>query len=101
MQSEHGQIIICKVEESTVEVNMEQNLPYYVFPATKHNIDFYMCFSWAATMTRDSIAANLGIETDDLDYTPYAQQGGLGKLYQLFGETLPVIIEELNETLAA
>lgn len=52
-------------------------------------------------MIRDHIAANLGIETDDFDYAPFAQEGGLGKVYQLFGDELNVIIEELNEALAA
>lgn len=52
-------------------------------------------------MIRDHIAANLGIETEDFDYAPFSQQGGLGKVHQLFGEELPVIIEQLNETLAA
>lgn len=53
------------------------------------------------TMIRDHIAANLGIATDDFEYAPFAQQGGLGKVYQLFGEELNTMIEELNETLAA
>ena len=52
-------------------------------------------------MIRDHIAANLGIETDDFEYAPFSQEGGLGKVYQLFGEDLPNIIEELNESLAA
>jgi type I restriction enzyme R subunit len=52
-------------------------------------------------MIRDHIAANLGIETEDFDYAPFAQEGGLGKVYQLFGDELNVIIEELNESLAA
>ncbi|MHB1348731.1 MAG: type I restriction endonuclease subunit R [Desulfobulbaceae bacterium] len=52
-------------------------------------------------MIRDHIAANLGIEPEDFDYAPFAQQGGLGKVYQIFGEDLNAIIEELNEALAA
>ncbi|HIE07087.1 MAG TPA: type III restriction endonuclease subunit R, partial [Desulfarculaceae bacterium] len=52
-------------------------------------------------MIRDHIAANLGIETDDFDYAPFSQQGGLGKVYQLFGDELNTIIEELNGALAA
>ncbi|MCK5230870.1 MAG: hypothetical protein KAR13_11425, partial [Desulfobulbaceae bacterium] len=52
-------------------------------------------------MIRDHIAANLGIETEDFDYAPFAQQGGLGKVYQLFGDELSTIIENLNEALAA
>ncbi|MBU1263797.1 MAG: DEAD/DEAH box helicase family protein [Gammaproteobacteria bacterium] len=52
-------------------------------------------------MIRDHIAANLGIEPDDFEYAPFAQEGGLGKVYQLFGEELNTIIEQLNESLAA
>ncbi|RCX32809.1 type I restriction-modification enzyme R subunit C-terminal domain-containing protein [Thioalbus denitrificans] len=52
-------------------------------------------------MIRDHIAANLGIEPEDFEYAPFAQEGGLGKVYQLFGDKLNAIIEELNEMLAA
>jgi type I restriction enzyme R subunit len=52
-------------------------------------------------MIRDHIAANLGIEPDDFNYAPFVQEGGLGKVHQLFGGKLNTIIEELNETLAA
>jgi len=34
-------------------------------------------------------------------YSPFIQAGGLGKLYQLFGDELNTIIEEMNEALAA
>jgi type I restriction enzyme R subunit len=34
-------------------------------------------------------------------YAPFAQEGGLGKVHQLFGNELDKIIEELNEALAA
>ena len=52
-------------------------------------------------MIRDHIAANLGIEPDDFEYAPFAQEGGLGKVYQLFGNELNTLIEQLNESLAA
>ncbi len=52
-------------------------------------------------MIRDHIAANLGIEPDDFEYAPFVQEGGLGKVYQLFGEELNALIEQLNESLAA
>jgi type I restriction enzyme R subunit len=52
-------------------------------------------------MIRDHIAANLLIETDDFDYAPFAQEGGIGKVWQLFGDDLSVILDELNEALAA
>ena len=52
-------------------------------------------------MIRDHIAANLGIDLSDFDYAPFAQEGGLGKVHQLFGTDLSKIIDELNGTLAA
>lgn len=52
-------------------------------------------------MIRDHIAANLSIGSEDFDYAPFAQEGGLGKVYQVFGDELNTIIEELNGTLAA
>ena len=52
-------------------------------------------------MIRDHIAANLSIDTEDFDYAPFAGEGGLGKVHQLFGEQLAGILDELNEGLAA
>ena len=52
-------------------------------------------------MIRDHIAANLSIEPDDFELSPFMQEGGLGKVHQIFGNKLNTIIEELNETLAA
>ena len=52
-------------------------------------------------MIRDHIAGNLSIETDDFEYGKYIQQGGIGKAYQVFGDELDGILEEMNEVLAA
>jgi type I restriction enzyme R subunit len=52
-------------------------------------------------MIRDHVVANLSIERDDFGYVPFAQEGGIGKVYQLFGEDLWGMLEELNEVLAA
>lgn len=56
--------------------------------------------SWLC-LIRDHIATSLSIEVDDFDYAPFSQRGGLGKAYQLFGDGLPTLLEELNEVLAA
>jgi type I restriction enzyme R subunit len=52
-------------------------------------------------MIRDHIAANLGIEPDDFEYAPFSQQGGLGKVHQLFGDGLAPIMDDLNSMLVA
>jgi len=52
-------------------------------------------------MIRDHVAANLVVEADDFEYAPFAQEGGLGKVHQLFPEGLQTIIEALNMALVA
>ncbi len=52
-------------------------------------------------MIRDHIAASLGLEIDDFDLPPFSQQGGLGRVHQLFGAELPKVIEALNRELVA
>ena len=49
----------------------------------------------------DHIATSLAIDRDDLDEVPFNQIGGLGKAYELFGEKLTALLEELNSKLAA
>jgi type I restriction enzyme R subunit len=56
---------------------------------------------WWLTEIRKHIEANLHIEPDDFELAPFAQEGGLGKVYQLFGDELNMLIEQLNESLAA
>jgi len=50
---------------------------------------------------RDHVAASLAISTEDFDYTPFVEQGGLGKAVELFGDELTPLLDELNEALVA
>jgi len=52
-------------------------------------------------MIKEHIATSFHIEMDDLDYTPFDSFGGKGKMWQLFGEEMNKIIDELNEALVA
>ncbi len=52
-------------------------------------------------MIRDHVAANLVVEPDDFEYALFRQEGGLGKVPQVFGNDLNELIEELNGVLAA
>ena len=52
-------------------------------------------------MIKDHITTSLKIEMDDFEYTPFQQKGGAVKAYQLFGDKLNKVLEELNEVLAA
>ena len=52
-------------------------------------------------MMKDYIANSFNLEKDDFDLSPFNAQGGLSKLWQLFGEQSDEIIDELNSILAA
>lgn len=52
-------------------------------------------------MIRDHIATSIHIDRDDLDMAPFDAKGGLGKMYQLFGESMDTVLHEMNEALAA
>ncbi len=50
---------------------------------------------------RDHIASSFHLEQDDLDMAPFDAQGGLGRMYQLFGDKMSWVMEELNRELVA
>jgi len=52
-------------------------------------------------MIRDHIINSFHIEREDLETSPFNAQGGMGKMYQLFGNKMDNLINELNEVLAA
>lgn len=52
-------------------------------------------------MIKDYVVNSFHIEKDDFDLNPFNAHGGLGKMWQLFGDNTEDIINELNEALAA
>jgi type I restriction enzyme R subunit len=52
-------------------------------------------------MIRDHFVNSFHFEVDDLEMSPFDAQGGLGKMYQLFGIDMNKIIDELNSELVA
>ncbi len=52
-------------------------------------------------MIKDHMASSIHFSRDDLDYAPFDAKGGVGKMYQLFGDEMDSIVEEMNEELVA
>ncbi len=52
-------------------------------------------------MIKDYVATSFHIERDDFELNPFNAVGGLGKMWQLFGDDTDKIINELNEELVA
>ncbi|MFI0435342.1 MAG: DEAD/DEAH box helicase family protein [Parachlamydiaceae bacterium] len=51
-------------------------------------------------MIREHIINSFHIDKTDLEMAPFDSKGGLGKMYQLFGDHMDNLIQELNEALA-
>jgi type I restriction enzyme R subunit len=52
-------------------------------------------------MIKDYVAGSFHVGRDDFELDPFNKSGGLGKMWQLFGEGTEEIINELNGVLAA
>jgi type I restriction enzyme R subunit len=52
-------------------------------------------------MIKDHIATSMHMTRTDFDFNPFAELGGLGKAWQVFGDGLDKLLEEINEGLAA
>ena len=50
---------------------------------------------------KDHIAAAMSMSSEDFDYTPFVERGGLGKAFEVFGERLRPLLDELTDVLAA
>ncbi|MDA8433466.1 MAG: hypothetical protein M0Z60_10970 [Nitrospiraceae bacterium] len=62
--------------------------------------DFLKMMEWLR-MIRDHIVNSFYMEREDLELSPFNANGGLGKMWQLFGEELDLLIQEMNEALVA
>ena len=51
-------------------------------------------------MIRDHITNSFHLDRDDLDMAPFDSKGGMGQMYNLFGNQMDSVIDELNEVLA-
>jgi type I restriction enzyme R subunit len=80
---------------------VKKNFQDWVFRKQAGNVKFTEAQMEWLRLVRDQIMTSMRLERDDLELGTMGQQGGLAKMYQLFGADMETIIEELNETLAA
>ena len=87
-----------KAFDSTIEANFNK----WIFKqhTGQHNRFTPDQLDWLR-MLKDHVISSYHIEIEDLDFTPFDASGGRGKMYQLFGNEMDEIMNELNEVLAA
>ena len=95
---------VCGMDEklSTFDDTVRRNFQNWIM---KHHSGGSEKFNEAQMdwlrMIRDHVASSFHIERDDLEMSPFDGQGGLGRMYQLFGTTMDTLLDELNEVLVA
>jgi type I restriction enzyme R subunit len=82
--------------------SVDRNFKDWLFKqnAGQHNKFTEEQMQWLR-MIKDYVASSFHVGKEDFELDPFNKNGGLGKMWQLFGEKTDEIIEELNEVLAA
>ena len=95
---------VCDIDKtlSTYDATVRRNFQNWMLKrragaGEKFNEEQMQCLQ----MIRDHIISSFHFERDDLEMAPFDSQGGLGKMYQLFGADMDSLIEEMNQALAA
>ena len=95
---------VCGIDEelNPFDKTINENFQNWIFKqnAGQHNRFTPEQMEWLR-MIKDHVVSSYHIEMDDLDYTPFNAQGGKGKMFQLFGNEMEQIIEEINKELVA
>jgi len=97
MRKVSGVDVTLTAFDKTVDKNFQDWVFKKQAGATKFNEEQ---MQWLR-MIKDYVTNSFHIDKDDFDLNPFNAQGGLGKMWQLFGEKTEEIINELNEALAA
>ena len=80
---------------------VDRNFQDWVFKKQAGTLKFTETQMQWLRMIKDYVANSFQLERDDFDLSPFNAHGGLGKMWQLFGDKTDEIINELNEELAA
>lgn len=94
---------ICSIDSTLTSYDkiVDRNFKEWIFKkqagATKFNEEQ---MQWLR-MIKEYISNSFHIDKDDFDLQPFNAHGGLGRMWQLFGNTTDELINELNEELVA
>ncbi|MGN6400888.1 MAG: type I restriction endonuclease subunit R [Flavisolibacter sp.] len=95
---------VCGIDAALMpyDKTVDRNFQQWILKknAGQHNRFTEEQMAWLR-MIKEHIASSFHLEREDLDYAPFDSKGGLGKMWQLFGEKTDEIINELNEELVA
>lgn len=94
---------VCGIDEKLIDYakTVDRNFQNWVFRKQAGPVKFNEEQMAWLHMIKEQISNSFHIERGDFSLVPFASAGGLGKMYQLFGNDMDSIIDEMNEALAA
>jgi len=94
---------VCGIDNrlTAFDKTVDKNFQEWVFKKQAGTTKFNEEQMQWLRMIKEYVTNSYHIEKEDFDLNPFNAQGGLGKMWQLFGEKTEEIINELNEALAA
>jgi len=94
---------VCGIDTAltSYDKTVDKNFQAWVFKKQAGALKFTEEQMQWLRMIKDYVATSFHVSKDDFDLSPFNAEGGLGKMWQLFGEQTENSIRELNEALAA
>lgn len=94
---------VCGIDQTLTSYDriVDKNFQDWVFKKQAGAIKFDEEQMQWLRMIKDYITNSFHIDREDFDYNPFNAMGGLGRMWQLFGDKTEVIINELNSELVA
>jgi type I restriction enzyme R subunit len=86
---------------TSYDQTVNRNFQDWVFKKQAGTLKFNEAQMNWLRMIKDYVSTSFHLEIDDLDYHPFDILGGRGRMYQLFGDEMNMVISELNEALTA
>lgn len=83
------------------DITVNRNFQEWVFKKQAGALKFSEEQMEWLRMIKEHIVSSFHLEPEDLDYAPFDAKGGIGKMYQLFGDEMNAIVQEMNQALAA
>ena len=88
-------------ELTAYDKTVDKNFQDWVFKKQAGTLKFTEEQMQWLRMIKEYVSTSFHIDKDDFDLNPFNAQGGLSKMWQLFGDRTDEILGELNEVLAA
>lgn len=94
---------VCDIDRTLTnfESTVNSNFKNWVFQKNAGNIHFTEEQMDWLRLIKDHMTNAFHIEKEHFNYAPFDNKGGIGRMYQLFGQDMNEVIEELNENLVA